>query len=479
MNTKKHRRRVLTALVSTALIAGLTASCAPGSKSEDAPPGSEPAAPVEPSDGAAQDGGAGDFSNITAPVTPKDVAAYGDITLSVWADAGEETVLEKLVPLFEEQYPNVTVEVTYKGWDDLMETVINALDSNNPPDVANSNQGFAMMGIEVKAGLIRPMDDFRAAYGMSEGLPESGWETMTWNPDGSEWGSGTLYAIGGATQPQGLFYNRAKLEELGLEPPESIGDLDAALKAASEAGELPIMLGNTDQYPLGSHVFGIVNDMYADPAAINAWLAGAEGATFDTPGTREALTKLKEWGESGYFGEGYNGRSLDDAVAAYAKGEGVFFLGGSFNGAKISAESPDGFGYALLKATSGDYATTGTLGTPWTISSKSKVPGAAIAFLGMLTSKDFAQVYADEGRLPVADLGGVTPTGSLQESMLVAAHQLFEGGDFIGFLDWASPTMQRELGTNAQELLAGQIDVDTFVANVQGNWEEFQEERKE
>src|SRR5665647_2395303 len=96
---------------------------------------------------------------ISEPVTAAQIADLGDITLKVWADAGEEATLNRLVPLYEEAYPNVKVDVTFKGWDDLMGTVVNALNSDDPPDVTNGNQGYAIMGTMVAGGLLRPLDD--------------------------------------------------------------------------------------------------------------------------------------------------------------------------------------------------------------------------------------------------------------------------------------------------------------------------------
>lgn len=456
---KRKTQRSVVSLIAGVTALTIVAACAPG-----------PSAEESRSEGA--------NTEITAPVTADQIAELGDVTLRVWADAGEEAVLDALIPLYEEAYPNVTVDVALKGWDDLMGTIVNAMDSDTPPDVANGNQGFAIMGTLVKAGLLRPLEDLRSVYGLADGVPESGWEPMTWNDDGTSWGSGTLYGVGAATQPLGLFYNKSKLAALGLEPPESIQDLEAALATVHASGETPIMLGNSDQYPLGSHVLGILIDMFAAPDDINAWIAGDEGATFDTPGIRKALDTLKGWGDAGYFGTGYDGRSLDDAVDAYARGEGTFFLGGSFNGSKIAAIDPDGFGYTLLKGESGEYATTGTFGTPWIVSAKTELDLPALAFLGMLTSEDFAQNYADASRLPIADLTGVTSTGTLHQSQMEAAQALFESGDFVGYLDWATPTMQRTLGSGAQELLAGILTIDEYTDRVQSDWDSFQASRR-
>ena len=419
-----------------------------------------------------------DFSRIDEPVTPEQVEELGDVTLEVWADAGEEAMLEQVVPAFEKKYPNVEVDLTIKGWDDLMGTVINAMDSPSAPDVAQSNQGYAVMGTLVKAGLLRPLDDVRDAYGLADGVPKSGWEPTTWSKDGASFGKGDLYGIGYATQPLGVFYNKEKLDQLGLEPPRNMDELETALAKAEQQDELPIMLGNSDQYPLGAHVLGILVDAYEDPAAINSWIAGSEGSSFDTPGVRQATETLQAWDDEGFLGSGYNGRSMDDAVADFARGDGVFFLGGSFNGSKIAGIDPEGFGFTTLRNEDGKQATTGSFGTPWSISSKTDAEPAAVAFLGFLASEDAAQAYADDSRLPIFHLDDVQPTGSMHEQQLQVARDLFEGGEFIGYLDWSTTTMQRTLGSGAQELLDGKQTVPQFLREVQSDWDSYQTKRR-
>ena len=63
---------------------------------------------------------------INSPVTVEEVAALGDVTLDVWADAGEEKTMKILIPQYEAMYPNVKVNLTLKGFDDLMKTVVPA-----------------------------------------------------------------------------------------------------------------------------------------------------------------------------------------------------------------------------------------------------------------------------------------------------------------------------------------------------------------
>lgn len=419
------------------------------------------------------DASAPEMTERTEPVSVEEVEELGDVTLTVWADAGEEAVLEAMIPEFEATYDNVTVDLSLRGWNDLMATVVNAMAGENPPDVAQGNTGYEIMQPLIQGDMIRPLDDVADVYDLTEGVPESAFDSYRWDEGGESWGGDTLYALGGATQPQGLFYNVEKLEELGLEAPQSFEELEEALEVASEAGELPIQLGNSDQYPLGAHVMGALFNLFAEPEEINAWIAGEEGATFDQPGIRTAVEVAQSWNESGYFPPGYDGKSLDDAVSDFGEGEGVFFIGGSFNGSRLSQYDPEGFGFTLLQNEDDTYVTTGTLGTPWHISSRTELEPAAIAFVGMLLSAENAQWYADDSRLPNTNLDGVEPLGTMHENQLEAANIFFESGEFIGFLDWASPGMQDTLGAAAQELLAGRITADEYIERVQADWTNF------
>src|SRR3954452_4928782 len=103
-------RRQSTSIALLAVAALALAACSPG--------GSTPAAPAS---GAAQ---------IDSPVTGGQVAALGKVTLKAWADSGETATLQDYVKTYEVQYPNVHVQLTIKGFDDLVKTLVNAMNSD-------------------------------------------------------------------------------------------------------------------------------------------------------------------------------------------------------------------------------------------------------------------------------------------------------------------------------------------------------------
>ncbi|MCU1635736.1 MAG: hypothetical protein JWQ68_975 [Cryobacterium sp.] len=399
---------------------------------------------------------------ITAPLTAADVAELGDVTLSLWADQAEEPLMDLLVPAYEAAYPTVSVDVTYKSFDDLIATAVNAAASNSAPDLFQGNIGYALDGALVKGQLVRPLDDVADVYGWTEGTGASTLAPARWSKDASTFGSGTLYGMSPISEVQGIYYNKAKLQALGLDAPSSIDQLKGDLAVASQAGELPIMLGNADQYA-GAHIFSDIAATTQDPAAIRAWIGGDPDATFVTEGNIQAADTMADWASKGYLGDGYDGLGNEDAIQRFADGEGVFFVGGSWNGAHLN---DDEFGFGPLAA-----GGVGATASPWHISSSSDVTEAAIAFLDMLRTPETGQWILDTGRLPVIT-DGVLASDELQKQTLTALKETIAAGTQVGYYDWTTTDMFTVLGGGLQEVMAGRISSEEFVETVQAAWVE-------
>lgn len=418
---------------------------------------------------------------VTSPFKDADVEKLGDdTTLRVWADKNEQGTLEELVPKFEKKYPNVKVKVTYKSFDDLTKTVVPALKSggDDAPDLVQGNQGYSVDGALVKGGLIRPIDDLSEAYEWSGNLSPSFLASMRWDDSGNNFGQGTLYGISPVTQIVSVFYNKKKLSGLGVDQPETIEDLEAAMKTAKENDEQPLMLGNADKYP-AFQVFGVLQGAYSEPLSITEWINGTEGADFVAEGNLKAADKLVEWSEKGYIQEGYNGLAEADATTKFGEGEGVFFIGGDWNAeALVEAEAKDIGFMAPPIGKSGGHVTQGSSGLPWHINAETDKLPAAAALLDMQQDEDFAQTLADLGRIPVAtpDVKGKNP---LSQDGIDAANATLKDDGQVGYLDWSTDTMYDTLSASTQELLAGKTSTDGYLGTVQKDWQKFQADRSD
>lgn len=447
------RRPITLAFAATSLV--LAAACSP--------PGSSPS----------DDGGDQSAERISSPVTDEEVEELGDVTLDVWAEAGEEQTLDQFIPEFEKRHPNVDVKLTVKSIDDLITTVVNAMASDSPPDVAQGNQGYAVDGALVQADLIRPLDDVAEVYDWSETIGDHLLGPMRWDDEGKQFRQGTIYAGSPVANNVGVFYNRDVLDKAGVEVPTTFAELEEALGAVKQAGELPIVLGNAEKWP-ALHVFGAIQGAYAKPDEVNDWVSGVEGATFATDANRAAAETLAEWEDNGYFGRAYNGIGADDAAARFGQGEGAFHIAGDWYAPAVIEGGQGDFGFMAPPAgESGEYASTGSLSFPWHISSRTDVLPAAIAFVAEMHAPENSELLVDVNRIPV--LGAeVEAQDDMSADLIDANKALMEDDGQMDYLDWSTPTMYDTLGTGLQRLMADRVDAAEFVDTVQQDWEDFQ-----
>ena len=192
-------------------------------------------------------------------------------TLRILAEAGDEATLTRAAAQFEAANPGVTIDASYLGWDDFMATIKLKLADNNPPDLAHGNQGFTVDGTLVQNGLIISLEKYADQYGWKDLFADGALAEFMWSDDGTTWGSGSLFGVSPVAEDVIVFYNKSKLDALGLSVPNSFEDFENALAVSKEAGELPIILGGADGWPI-IHVWGIIDGAFVDPNHTRGWI---------------------------------------------------------------------------------------------------------------------------------------------------------------------------------------------------------------
>jgi raffinose/stachyose/melibiose transport system substrate-binding protein len=406
-----------------------------------------------------------------------DIASLGDVTLLVWDQevrGGQKRQIERLNAEFMEMYPNVTIERVAKSFDDLFNTVKLAVSGPNPPDVVQANQGRSIMGALVEAGLLLPLDDYAEQYGWSDRYSQGLLDLNSFTPDGQGFGEGNLYGLSQVGEIVGVYYNRQKLSDLGLEIPATFEEFEAALQTAKDAGEVPIQFGNLDAWP-GIHEFQAVQNPLNEKEDLRSFLFGRPDASFDTPGNVAAAETLQRWADSGFFTPDANGVGYDDAWPAFAEGEGVFLITGTWLNADLSEAMGDNLGFFLVPSQSGEPPISlGGEGLPFVITQNSENPEVAAAYLDHITSPHAMEVIVETGGLPaVAIPDPAVPAGSSLADIFAAWEQLNSTDGIVSYLDYATPTMYDTFSASVQELIAKRITPDEFVGRVQSDFEEF------
>jgi raffinose/stachyose/melibiose transport system substrate-binding protein len=381
-------------------------------------------------------------------------AAPGDVptepvTLTVEDVSGgsRDPVMEQLNREFMEAHPNVTIKRVRSSFTDLQPKQAIGLSGPNPPDVVEivvPNDTFGKLGNQ---GLIVDLDPYIAHYGWDQQFPSSLLDQSRFDATGQIL-SGPHYGTYMVEDVVGVFYNKEKLAALGLDVPTTWEDFVAALAVAKDAGEIPVMVGNVDKWPMG-HVSAMVYNRYATTEDINGWVFNTKPEVkWTDPGFVEANRVLQSWANAGYFTPDFNAVSYDDAVARFGVG---FFL------PPPMADDPD------LRIEGGQ-------GQFWAIAGKSPNPDLAAEYLDFITSDRAGELLVEHGNLPgfVMDQQPTIPPGLYKE--VYDALQVVNADYTVStFENVATPTMRATLGDGYQMLLEGLTTPEDFNAAIQAD----------
>jgi len=240
-------------------------------------------------------------------------------------------------------------------------------------------------------------------------------------------------------------------------------DFENALAVSKDAGELPIILGGADGWPI-IHVWGIIDGAFVDPNHTRGWIFNPKNFEFNTPSRMDAAKKLADMAAAGYFGSDSLGIGYDDANAMFINGDGVFNLTGTWMTAQLDEGMGDNVGAFAMPTSGGkSVAGGGSFALGWHISSKASNPDLAAKFIAHLMSKDFVDDLMEVGRVP-AQAPTISPTSNLQAEVIASSNALIGANAKTFYTDWATPGMYDVVTQELQKLIGGVASAEEFIS---------------
>jgi raffinose/stachyose/melibiose transport system substrate-binding protein len=415
-------------------------------------------------------------SQSLGPVS-KDLGS-GKTTLTVWdqnTDAGINDAQQELNDEFEKAHPDITIKRVSRSFADLKTTLKLALSGDNPPDVVQANQGYPDMGAFVKAGFLRPVNDYSKLYGWDDYYPSSLLKLNSFSPDGKTWQGDNLYGVSQTGELVGVYYNKAVLQKAGIDsPPTTVEELTADMAKVKAAGTLPLSYGDVEKSP-GIHLYGLVLSALAGHDAVNDLVAGKSGSWTGDDEVQAAKT-ITGWVDKGYVTEGANGVSRDDAVSAFGKGKSAFLITGTWYQATLeAASSAKDIGFTALTPPGAEAPVTmGGEGLAWAITSKTKNANAAAAYIDFITNAKAASTLVDKGNLPTVVPDDDSPaTGTIAGDITSSYKTISSSNSITPYLDYATPTFYDTITAGMQDLVAGKATPEQYTKTLQDDYTAF------
>jgi raffinose/stachyose/melibiose transport system substrate-binding protein len=400
----------------------------------------------------------------------------GPITLNVLDsnNGGASGTWQKEVNAeFMKKYPNITVKRATGTFSDLQQTVRLRLSSNTPPDVVVANQGWGAMATLAKDKLILPLNTYSKIYGWDTRYPKSVNQQQMVSKDFKSLGNGNVYGVPSATTSVvGVYYDRSLLSQLGVGVPKNLADFQNDLALAKARNIIPIQFGDQDQLPAALPFYMVTNALGKQKEITN-FTYGIDKTSLASTGWTDAASTVQKWVKNGYFTPSFTGINSGDATTAFLGGKGLFLITWS-GGLGETPKQDKNLGFFVLNTPSGTPLTNGSCNSPYSISSRTKNPNAAAAYLDFVSSPRAAQIGLKLGLMPQLLLTPApTTTNPLFQDELTINDNLLKNNGYLPYYDWSSLTFLTTIERQGQNALALQINPGQLTDSLQADVSAF------
>lgn len=376
-------------------------------------------------------------------------------TLSMAVQPDERAPIEAMIEAYKEQNPDVEFNTQFVESNNLHTQLQTQLSSGTAPDffrVAPGSGAPTAVGQVVPQGYIADLSD----QPWADDIPEQIQPLCQVD--------GNTYILPATRAIIGTYYNENVFNELDLEAPTTWEEFLALCDTIRQGGRIPYALGIGEaavtqflSYSLvASTVYGNDNPNFDED------LQAGRTTFAESEGWREALEKMLELNERGYYNDNPNGTSYEQSLQMVATGEAAMLN-------LVSASLP------LLQEYAGDTG-FGAFATPgvddpanvWLPASPINTYGVNADGENLEGAKDFISFMGEQENVNrfaeiAASLPGLaTVEGADIPPILESMVSYLEEGKNVPFMNhlWPNAGVQQVFMPFVQELFAGEATIE-------------------
>ena len=298
------KRKLLALFLVLSMCVGIFAGCSNGGNGSSSSSAGGDSSTADTSSEAGSEASTGDTAGKQTDGKNLPELTTEPLNILVWGTATEEpskSQYEGAIARFMEDYPNITIELVNQQNDNYKQQLVVAMSSGQCPDMYQ-HWGGGPMAEYYESGFVNDITEMYNTYDhpafIEASIAQSTYEDK-------------ILAIPfGGLSGCDIFYNKTIFEEVGVEVPETIDELEAVCDKLLEAGYTPFSLANSPGWT-GSMYFMYLVARHSGNDEFDA--AYTQEGSFTSDAFIYAGEKIQEWVEKGYFPEGVNSLSPDDS----------------------------------------------------------------------------------------------------------------------------------------------------------------------
>lgn len=363
------RKKVTAVLMAAAMILGTTACGSSDSGQENK---KEENTENEKKEDSRENSDKGDSAEITLLMTNDWVDESTDL-------GGEFT---KTIRQYEEEHPGTKITLQGASQQDIKESFQTAALAGGGADIViMDNSGHA---IDLAAmGLLYPLSELATPEDLVSQYQEG--------PLNSGKFQGEYYSVPWYMDCCGLYYNKERLDELGLSVPTNWEELSDALEKVKEAG-----YGGIITY---QSAYAFYSFFYQNECPVIDTSSETPSVVIDNEQGKEAWDYICGMIENGGLVESFKEATTWDKVyESFANGEATFLLGGDWCASGVDGINPD-LDYGITTMVEGKTQATVLGGWTWNINANSKNPELAYDLIQYINSEKGDPILAVQGKI--------------------------------------------------------------------------------
>ena len=323
----------------------------------------------------------------TSTATPEE-----PVTINFWhhysaQSAENETLMNVLIPKFEEENPGYKVNAVSHEWADLHDKILVSASSNTLPDVARLDIAWVpeFQKMNILVPLDQQMGDFNDVAGQL--LPSAMSTAVV---------KGSYYALALNTNTKILFYNADALAEAGIEVPKTMDEMFAAIHALSGTNANGQQVWGLNEPALAG--WNVLPYIWSNGGNITDDACTTATGYVNSPETAAAVQKLVDLYANGEF-TGFNSGDIP-MTDGFGTGRYMMLLEGPWKTAELAGAYPD-FNYGTSEVPAGSAGSISVLGGEDIAMFNTANKEGAWKFMKFMTSEYAQEEMAKCGQIPV------------------------------------------------------------------------------
>lgn len=421
------RKKIISVLLCTTMVAGMAVGCGKGSGSSSA-----------------------DSSTTDSGKTK--------IRMTYW---NSEDTVQTLLDYLAEEVPDVEVEFQFidnSNYDTVVDTQLSA---GEGPDIICESPASSLK--HAKLGYLVELNDLGEKYS------SAGTSVYSYDED--------VYALPGISWFEGIYFNKQMFEENNIELPTTFDEYIDVCKQFKELGITPLAAGLKSWEPMLKNSMAFVTAEYLSTDEGKDFGEKYRNGETTLDGTwNEYLEKWSEMIDEGIYTTDMTGIDHDQALEEFATGKAAMFCSGPWDLDTIKEKNPDL--QIDMMPFYGTEASDGWLiggpGCGFAINAASENQEAAKKVLEAISTVEGQEAFWQDNQGGSSYLEGAS--FELPEEYSSASSALEAGNVYCPWNEWGDAASAHEnYGTEMQSYLLGEQDLSTTLKNVDATVKELLE----